>query len=226
LATRLSDGTWLLAVADGIGGYEGGEVASAVTIATLREVADRQEGDLAGRLYAAVHAAHRRILELRQSGSTELRDMGTTLTALAVAPSGEAVCAHVGDSRLYCLRGGYLTQLTRDHNVGSELLESGLLTPEEMRTHPQRHMLTRAVGAEASAEPDLFPVALEEGDVYLLVTDGLVEALGEGEMARLAMAAGDWEEVGPALTAAAEARVAGDDATVVAVRVQRREGGP
>lgn len=148
-----------------------------------------------------------------------LRGMGTTLTALALSQGGPAVCAHIGDSRLYRFREGRLVQLTRDHNVGTELVERGVVPADDLIRHPQRHMLTRALGAEAEAVPDVFPVTYLAGDAFLLVTDGLVEALGEAGMVRTLQEADGWQDVGPRLIAACQRTAASDDATVVAVRV-------
>lgn len=218
----LADGTWLFGVADGIGGYEGGEVASALTVATLAEVVGLSAGPPEARLAAAAAEANRRILQLQTARGAELRAMGTTLTALAIAPSGQAGVAHVGDSRLYRLAGGALSALTRDHNVGTELLREGLIDPAALAHHPQRHMLTRALGVGPDPNPDTFSLAVVPGDAFLLVTDGLIDALGEDGIARLAAAhVGDgWTEVGAALAEAARGRLNGDDATVVAVAVR------
>jgi serine/threonine protein phosphatase PrpC len=222
---RLPDGTWLFAVADGIGGYEGGEVASALTVATLVEVVAASAGVPADRLAAALAEANRRIVQLQRARGSELMAMGTTLTALCVDAAGRAAVAHVGDSRLYRLGDGGLVQLTKDHNVGTELVREGLIAPEELSRHPQRHMLTRALGAAVDLRPDIFALELCAGDAFLLVTDGLIEALGEDEVARIARAGlGRWHEVGPALAAAAAARPNGDDATAVAVRVEAQGG--
>lgn len=216
-------------MADGIGGYEGGEVASAVTVATLVEVVSARAGPPEERLLAAVLEANRRILELQAVRDSELVAMGTTLTAMAFDPEGRVAVAHVGDSRLYRLEEGGLVQLTQDHNVGTELVREGLIEAADLTRHPQRHMLTRAVGASADLRPDVFALAVAGGESYLLTTDGLIDALGEAEVARIAHAWRErWPEVGPALAEAASRRHNGDDATVVAVRVEgpAEEGRP
>jgi serine/threonine protein phosphatase PrpC len=216
---RLADGTWLFAVADGIGGYAGGEVASAVTVATLAEVTAAAVGSPCARLCAGVAEANRRILQLQKARGAELAAMGTTLTALAIAPTGEAGVAHVGDSRLYRLAGGTLSLMTRDHNVGTELVREGLIDAAALAHHPQRHMLTRALGVGEDAHPDSFSLAVGVGDAFVLVTDGMIDALGEDEIARVAATCqGErWPGLGPALGAAAAKHMNGDDATVVAV---------
>ena len=226
LCERLPDGTWLLAVADGIGGYEGGEVASALTVATLREVMAKHRGDLEEGLRAAFDTANERILQMQKVRGTVLHGMGTTLTALGLANGvpGSGVCAHIGDSRLYRFRGDRLTQLSRDHNVGAELVDHGVVPPQDLPHHPQRHMLTRALGAENLAVPDVFAVPYLAEDVFLLVTDGLVEAVGEAIMAETLLNVSEFREVGPRLIDVCERTVAADDATVVAVRVSTRAG--
>lgn len=223
---RLADGTWLFAVADGIGGYEGGEVASALGVATLTEAVAGQAGPLDERLRLAAAEANRRIIDLQQTGRPELRAMGTTLTAMAVDEQGRAAVVHIGDSRLYRLDGDRLVQLTRDHNVVGELVREGLLEEEERVDHPQRHMLTRALGVGEDADADVFELTLRDGDAFLLLTDGMVDAIGEVEAARLLREhAGNWQAVGPALAALARERQNVDDATAVAVRVQAVEAG-
>ena len=222
---HLADGTWLFAVADGIGGYEGGEVASALTVTTLREVVARTEGSLLERLAAAVAEANRRIVELQEAKSSELRAMGTTLTAIAVGADDEAAVAHIGDSRLYRLEGERLAALTQDHNVGTELVREGLIAPEALAHHPQRHMLTRALGAAEEARADLFTVPVAPGDVFLLMTDGMMDAVTEADaVAAVRRDEGEWTRVGPSLSALAQERHNSDDATVVAVRILGRTG--
>lgn len=216
---RLADGTWLFAVADGIGGYEGGEVASAVTVATLAEVAAAAAGPPMLRLEAGVVEANRRILQLQTARGAKLAAMGTTLTALAIGPSGAAAVVHVGDSRLYRLAGGTLSLMTRDHNVGTELVREGLIDAAALAHHPQRHMLTRALGVGPDAHPDTLSLTVAVGDAFVLVTDGMIDALGEEGIARVAQAhRGErWPELGPALADAAGEHPNVDDATVVAV---------
>lgn len=211
-------------MADGIGGYEGGEVASALTVATVREVVTAARGTLEERLREAFATANERILRMQRSEGTLLGGMGTTLTALALDPGGPGTAAHIGDSRLYRVRDGCLDLLSRDHNVGSELVERGVVPPQDLAHHPQRHMLTRALGAEKIAVPDVFLVPCVPGDTFLLVTDGLVEALGEGTLLAETGAALVFRDVGPRLIAGCERTVARDDATVVGVRLTGEPG--
>lgn len=174
---------------------------------------------LEARLRAVFRTANERILQMQRSEGAILRGMGTTLTALVLGGGGLGMCAHMGDSRLYRVRAGELAQLSRDHNVGAELVERGVVAASDLPHHPQRHMLTRALGAESVAVPEVFSVPYLTGDAFLLVTDGLVEAIGEVAMTEAVSGCAVWSEVGQVLIRACERNVASDDATVVAVRV-------
>ena len=161
----------LFAVADGMGGHRGGAVASSMALETLREVLqdDRVAPTV---LIEEIKAANQRVLR-RGEADRDLRGMGTTLTAL-LAEGGKAHIAHVGDSRAYLLRDGSLKQLTEDHTLVQRMVLEGKLLPEEAERHPQRSILTRALGVDEDIEPDtltLDPVL--PGDRLLLCTDGL-----------------------------------------------------
>jgi serine/threonine protein phosphatase PrpC len=168
----------LLVVADGIGGEEGGEVASRMAVETVaREIASRagaagsSSRDLAEAGLAAVRAANERIRD--ESARDLARErMGTTLTAAWVVGT-TAELFHVGDSRAYLLRRGVLKQLTRDQNYAAKLVEQGLLTEEEAERHPYRNHLLQSLGSEQEVEPEHASVPLEDGDKLLLCTDGL-----------------------------------------------------
>lgn len=173
----------LLAVADGVGGSQAGEVASAIATRTFREVLApfQREAPWAGPLHEALELANERILQAREE-STRQAGMGTTMTCAWLSEESLAY-AHVGDSRLYLLRRGELTCVTHDHSVAQELLRQGSIPPSEAERHPQRHVLTRWLGFEPFAcdegSLDLLP-----GDVVLLCTDGLHSALSEHEIAQ------------------------------------------
>jgi protein phosphatase len=143
--------------------------------------------------------------------------MGTTVTvALVDAPAEQIVFGHVGDSRAYRLRGDELEQITTDHSLVAELVESGVLTPEEAERHPQRSAITRAVGTEQAIEVDVFTVPAEHGDVVLLCSDGLTDMLSEEDIAAALLEAGrDPEEAARKLVAEANARGGEDNITVV-----------
>ena len=173
----------LAIVADGMGGYEGGQEASRIAVEVIEEVyanavvAIRAPGFLQG-----FQTAHHRIQEYADK-YPDLHGMGTTCTAMALLDH-QLYFAHVGDSRLYLVRGSSISRLTHDHSYVSRLVENGVLRAEEAESHPQRHILTAALGAGNSVTPDspAEPVALESGDVLVLCTDGLWGLLTEAEI--------------------------------------------
>jgi protein phosphatase len=146
--------------------------------------------------------------------------MGTTVTAAAVAGDGYLQLAHVGDSRAYLLRGGDLAQLTTDHTVVGELVRRGRLTPEQAAIHPERSILTRAVGLDPRVPVDLpDPLELTSGDQLLLCSDGLTEAVSDNQIARLLSAAPDGQAACRSLIDAANDAGGPDNITVVLVQV-------
>ena len=154
--------------------------------------------------------------------------MGTTVTvALVDAAAGEVVFGHVGDSRAYRLRGGVLEQITTDHSLVAELVESGVLTPEEAETHPQRSAITRAVGTESAIEIDVFTVTAELEDLVLLCSDGLTDMLSEEEIASVLLdAEREPSRAAERLVAAANARGGEDNITVVLFELVEGEPDP
>jgi serine/threonine protein phosphatase PrpC len=175
----------LFAVADGLGDQPGGEVASQLALAVVSREMERASGSwpLQTRLKRAVQEAN---LEIYTKSITvpELRGMATTLTASAIV-GGTLVAAHVGNCRLFLLRGEGLSQLTKDHTWVWEQIEYGKLTPESARTHPRRDLVTRCLGRELIVAVDLLTIDLRAGDVLLQCSDGVHEALPEAELAEL-----------------------------------------
>lgn len=175
----------LFAVADGLGGYNAGQVASALALEILGREMDRAPGGwtLDKRLRRAIQEAN---IAIHQKSVTvpELRRMGTTVTASAVV-GGELVTAHVGDCRLYRLRKGQLTQLTKDHTWVGEQVEYGILSPEEARTHPRRHMVTRSLGQHLIVGIDILRTDIENGDLLAQCSDGIHGLLPEAEIAEM-----------------------------------------
>jgi serine/threonine protein phosphatase PrpC len=159
----------LFAVADGMGGAKAGEIASGMVADTLECAFDA--GNLPGQLASSIEDANGRIHALAQADRSR-EGMGTTVTAVWVSDTTLTV-AHVGDSRLYRLRGGALEQLTDDHSLVGGLVRLGQLTREEAEHHPQRSVILRAVGVEPTVEVDVLQHELEPGDVYLACSDGL-----------------------------------------------------
>jgi PPM family protein phosphatase len=173
----------LAVVADGMGGYEGGQEASRLAVETIKDVYGQEStDDPRDALLKGFHAAHDRIREYAEA-HPEFHGMGTTCTALALNDL-HLYFAHVGDSRLYLVRGENILRLTRDHSYVGRLVESGVLRSDEAERHPQRHILTAALGAgtEVAADSPTSPLTLENGDVLVLCTDGLWSLVQEPEI--------------------------------------------
>jgi protein phosphatase len=207
----------LFVVADGMGGAQAGEVASRIAVESFQQGLD-DPSDPEGRLLAFAQAANARIYELSHSHA-EQAGMGTTLTAVYVGER-EVAIAHVGDSRAYCLRGGALERLTDDHSLVDELLRQGRLTPEEAVEHPQRSVITRALGPEATVEVDTRSYRARPGDVYLLCSDGLTAMVSEARLAEILRAHPRLHDAGEALIAAANEEGGRDNITVVLARLE------
>ena len=159
----------LFAVADGMGGHAAGEVASEIAVRVLSELApEHPDGEALGR---AIEEANRAVIQAAREGRGR-QGMGTTMTA-AMLEGERLVIAQVGDSRAYLLHQGKLQQLTRDHSLLADMIEAGQLTPEEARTHPQRSVITRALGSDAHLHPDIYEINVETGDRLLICSDGL-----------------------------------------------------
>ncbi len=176
----------LAVVADGMGGYEGGQEASHLAVETVLEVyGNSTDASPDGLLVEALRTAHERIRE-RATANPSLYGMGTTCTAAAIV-AGRLYFAHVGDSRLYLLRSGNVQQLTRDHSYVGRLVESGLISRSEAEIHPQRHILTAALGTvgELVADSSETPLVLDKGDILLLCTDGLWGQVKDEELSRI-----------------------------------------
>jgi serine/threonine protein phosphatase PrpC len=214
-------GRTVFAVADGLGGHQGGEVASAAAVEPLAALDGREfaePGEAAGALAAAIREGNSAILE-RAAGDPGLWGMGTTVTAAALAGDRHLQLAHVGDSRAYLLRDGSLEQLTTDHTVVGELVRRGRLTPEQAAIHPERSILTRAVGLDPRVPVDTpDPLELRDGDQVLLCSDGLTEAVDDDRIAELLSAADDGDAACRSLIDAANAAGGPDNITVVLLR--------
>ena len=171
----------LFVVADGIGGFEAGEVASGITIDTLKDL------EPGGSFDEAVREANRRILAAAK-GDDKLSGMGTTIVAIRFdGPRSEPVAeiAHVGDSRAYLVRDGELKPVTEDHSLVAELVKSGDLTRDQAHDHPQRNLITRALGAEEDVQVDTAILPVEAGDRFLLCSDGLSDMVEDHRISSL-----------------------------------------
>jgi PPM family protein phosphatase len=207
----------LFAVADGMGGARAGEVASRMAVEAFDASggsSDRPEEMLRG----VAREANRRIYEMAQ-GDSEHAGMGTTLTAALVA-GREVAVGHVGDSRLYRLRGGALERLTEDHSLVEELVRQGRLTPEEAETHPQRSIITRALGPEPDVEVETFTDVGRSGDVYLICSDGLSGMVSEAEMTAILEESASLTDAAARLVETANRNGGKDNITVVLFRLE------
>jgi len=160
----------LFAVADGMGGAQAGEVASGLAAGALEE--SRANGGGERRIVELIQEANRRVHH-RATTDAATAGMGTTITAALVEPDGRVVFGHVGDSRAYLLRDDKLEQLTDDHTLVAELVRRGELSPGEAEVHPQRSVITRALGTDPDVDVDTFAVVARTGDIYLICSDGL-----------------------------------------------------
>jgi serine/threonine protein phosphatase PrpC len=208
----------LFVVADGMGGAQAGEVASRIAVESFRHgLDDAAEPEIT--LAELARAANSHIHELSHSNA-EHAGMGTTLTAVYVGEE-EVAIAHVGDSRAYCLRDGELERLTDDHSLVDELIRQGRLTPEEAVEHPQRSVITRALGPEPEVEIDTRSYRARDGDVYLLCSDGLTTMVpDDARLAEILLTHPRLRDAGEALIAAANEAGGRDNITVALLRLE------
>ncbi len=174
----------MLLVADGMGGHRGGEVASSMTVDTVRDFFASETGPAGEFVMSALQLANTHVYD-RASTDGQLAGMGTTAVALLFDESREAWVGHVGDSRCYRLRDGVMTQLTDDHSVVGELVRRGQLTPDEARVHPQSNEILRAIGTQPDVVVDVQSVDVQPGDRYLLCSDGLSGMITDDEIAEV-----------------------------------------
>jgi len=172
----------LFAIADGMGGAQAGEVASRLAAAALKESDARTLGG-EERISDLIQEANRRVYD-RSITDPNTSGMGTTIT-VALVEDGNVAFGHVGDSRAYLIRGGRMEQVTEDHSLVNELMKSGKLSREEAETHPQRSVITRALGTDPDVDADTFTIEAKSGDVFLLCSDGLTDMVGEREILEL-----------------------------------------
>lgn len=211
----------LYVVADGMGGHAAGQLASELCCRAMVEAvrASREPGDsLAERLRAAVVEASDAIFATAKA-RPEVAGMGTTVVATLIAGERAAI-AHVGDSRVYRIRGDRIRQLTDDHSVVGELVRRREISADAAREHHLRHVLTRALGVRPRVEPDLAEIALEPGDAFVLCSDGLVNHVHDDEIAKLAGGECDLQEAAERLVELANRRGGEDNTTVVLLRVE------
>jgi serine/threonine protein phosphatase PrpC len=207
----------LFAVADGMGGAQAGEVASQLAASAL-EGGNSDAPDGPQRIDELIQEANRRIFD-RASTDPSASGMGTTMTVALVEGMTVAI-GHVGDSRAYLVRGEQMEQLTEDHSLVNELLKSGKLSEEEAQVHPQRSVITRAVGTDPDVDVDGFTIEAEDGDVFLICSDGLSDMVEDEEILELLHEnRDDLDKAVKALVAAANRGGGEDNITALAFRI-------
>jgi protein phosphatase len=211
----------LFAVADGMGGAQAGEVASRLAAAAFREYREADELAPEERVQAIIKEANPRIYDRARTDS-EVSGMGTTVTA-ALLTDGRVVIGHVGDSRAYRIRSGRLEQLTDDHSLVADLMRSGRLTAEEAEGHPQRSVITRALGTDPDVDVDTLVVEVEAGDLFLLCSDGLSTMVSDSDVLQTVERAATLDEAARDLVRAANTGGGEDNVTVVLFRLDPDE---
>jgi PPM family protein phosphatase len=208
----------VFAVADGMGGAQAGEVASRIAAAVFREFHEADALEAERRVEAIIQEANRRIHE-RARADAHASGMGTTVTAALV--EGEQVAiGHVGDSRAYRIRNGELEQLTQDHSLVADLMRSGRLSPEEADVHPQRSVITRALGTDPEVDVDTVVLDARPGDMFLLCSDGLTTMLGDDEILNVVRETESLDQAVKALVKSANRRGGEDNVTVILFTVE------
>jgi serine/threonine protein phosphatase PrpC len=214
----------LFAVADGMGGAQAGEVASSLAATALKERGDGDAGDGELRVAELIQEANRRVHQ-RAIDDETASGMGTTMTVALFHESGSVAIGHVGDSRAYLLRDGSLEQITDDHSLVAELVRRGELSPEEAEVHPQRSVITRALGTDPDVDVDAFTLQAHAGDLFLLCSDGLTTMVDVETIAEIvARHRHDLRAAARALIKAANDRGGDDNITTVLFEVA--EGAP
>jgi protein phosphatase len=207
----------LFAIADGMGGAQAGEIASRLATAALREGGGLETGGEQG-IVDLIQEANRRVYD-RSSRDPNTSGMGTTIT-VALVEDGSVAFGHVGDSRAYLIRDARMEQLTEDHSLVNELLKTGRLSREEAEVHPQRSVITRALGTDPDVDVDTFSVPAQRGDLFLLCSDGLTDMVSEGSI--LSVVERNRNDIEAALRALVKAANRGggqDNITVVAFEI-------
>ncbi len=213
----------LFAVADGMGGHKAGEIASRLALdeltSYLRTNSTMLDKDPVEALRQAVCNANAAVLEFASTDEEKFRGMGTTITA-AVHQENKIYVAHVGDSRAYLIRGEEIRLLTSDHSLVNELVKSGGITPEEAENHPQKNVLTRAIGTSRTVDVDINIEQVLSGDIIILCTDGLSNLVNPEELKQLAGTEIPLQERAKLLTERALDRGGGDNITVVLFQIE------
>ncbi len=211
-------GEFYCCVADGMGGHNAGEVASALAVKTFASEMAKTELDVSDRMFHAVERANEDIFSEALADSAK-SGMGTTITAIAL-DGGRLYIAHVGDSRLYLFRRESILQLTTDHSLVEEMVSRGMISRDEAREHPQRNVITRALGTSSTVKVDLLTMRVRPGDVFLLCSDGLSGSVDEDELEHVLSSRYTDKTKAKRLVAAAEKNGSTDNITAMIARVE------
>lgn len=206
-------------LADGMGGHNAGEVASQNAVKFIAEEMQKlmnDGGEIPAGLNRAVDTANKKIYDMSQLNAIH-KGMGTTVVA-AVISDGSVFLANVGDSRAYAIRGEEIVQITTDHSVVSELMMSGLITPEEARRHPQKNIITRAVGTDSRVRADIFEYDFSPGDIMIMCSDGLSTMLTDSEIYEIVNEEENSENTVRRLIETAKEKGGIDNITVICIR--------
>ena len=214
----------LLTVADGMGGHKAGDFASSYTVNVLKDELKKTPMDKPEEiLRSVVSIANHKLIEAA-SRDIKLEGMGTTLVVLTIYKD-EALAANIGDSRLYEISQKQIRQISEDHSLVAELVRKGELSATEARRHPDKNIITRALGIQDEAQIDLFPFRVETGNRYLLCSDGLTNMVEDTELCRLISQKKDISEIGAELILKANKNGGLDNIAVVLVEIDNSEVG-
>ena len=216
---------YLFAIADGMGGYNAGEIASKLALDKLKAEKDDLYGKagfaLVSKLYQVMRDINNEVYDKARTGSS-FEGMGTTLSGIYFTGAGKGYVFNVGDSRVYLLRNHKLEQITRDHSLVAEMVEHGKLTREEAFNHPQKNMLTRGIGVEEDVNGDVFVVDVYEDDIILLCSDGLTDMLHDKEIEERLLVS-DTEDAADALLSAALEKGGRDNISFIILKLDWKE---
>jgi serine/threonine protein phosphatase PrpC len=209
-------GLWV--VADGMGGHDAGEIASTMVTDALRCLPPFQDTDeLAAAAIEALHRVNRELIDLaRSNGQARPRTIGTTVVGLGIG-DGSFCCFWAGDSRAYRLRGGEITRVSRDHSLVQNLVDAGMLRPEEAETHENANLITRAVGVGEELEVDMVRGDVQPGDQFVLASDGLTRVVNDDELAA-ELGRGPLDQAADRLIDTVMARGAPDNVSLILIK--------
>lgn len=211
-----AEGAVLAVVADGMGGHNAGEVASAEVVNVLKNSDFSENNDTKTALLDAIECANSTIYKM-SARSEKLHGMGTTATVCVI--SGDKVtAAQVGDSRLYLIRDGEITQITKDHSLVEMLVERGSITKEDAKRHPQKNVITRAIGTESSVQADIYEFSTIPQDILLLCSDGLVNMVDDERILSIITNTEEFDNLAEILVNEAENAGGHDNITVVLIK--------